>query len=292
MYILPRAAKKGYTAIIIDPIYKVITGDENSADQMAKFCNQFDMVCTELNCAVIYCHHHSKGTQGQKRSMDRASGSGVFARDPDAMLDLIELEVTDALQKQEENKAVCAVCGTYLDKHYPGEEKVSQDDMCSEKAMLETCSKFLKPDVYKSLLSDVASAREKVKHRTAWRIEATLREFEKPPMVNLWFDYPVHHVDDIGSLKDIDAEGEAPPWQKAADKRKTNAKKAKKSKKEEFEFAYQAANFGEPPTIEALCEALNLSKRSVEGRMKEYGYISIKGKVRQADELEKSPQEP
>ena len=97
--LIRRAAKKGYIAIIIDPIYKVITGDENSADQMAKFCNQFDMVCTQLNCAVIYCHHHSKGQQGQKRSMDRASGSGVFARDPDAMLDMIELDVTDALKK-------------------------------------------------------------------------------------------------------------------------------------------------------------------------------------------------
>ena len=65
--LIRRAAKKNYTAIIIDPIYKIITGDENSADQMAHFCNQFDKVCTELNCAVIYCHHHSKGAQGSKR---------------------------------------------------------------------------------------------------------------------------------------------------------------------------------------------------------------------------------
>ena len=64
---------------------------------MARFCNQFDRVATELGCAVIYCHHHSKGQQGQKKSMDRASGSGVFARDPDAMLDMIELEPTGAL---------------------------------------------------------------------------------------------------------------------------------------------------------------------------------------------------
>ena len=27
--------------------------------------------------------------------MDRASGSGVFSRDPDALIDLIELELTD-----------------------------------------------------------------------------------------------------------------------------------------------------------------------------------------------------
>lgn len=93
--LIRRANKKNYIAIVIDPIYKVITGDENSADQMAKFCNQFDKVCNELNCAVIYCHHHSKGGQGMKRAMDRASGSGVFARDPDAILDMIQLTVKD-----------------------------------------------------------------------------------------------------------------------------------------------------------------------------------------------------
>ena len=68
--LIRRAAKKDYIAIIIDPIYKVITGDENSADQMANFCNQFDKICNELGTAVIYCHHHSKGAQGGKRSMD------------------------------------------------------------------------------------------------------------------------------------------------------------------------------------------------------------------------------
>ena len=103
--LIRRASKKNYIAIIIDPIYKVITGDENSADQMAHFCNQFDKVCTELGCAVIYCHHHSKGAQGGKRSMDRASGSGVFARDPDALIDLVELELNDDILKQEKNKS-------------------------------------------------------------------------------------------------------------------------------------------------------------------------------------------
>lgn len=87
-----RAKQLGCIAVILDPIYKVLTGDENSADQMATFCNQFDKVAHDLNASVIYCHHHSKGFQGGKRSMDRASGSGVFARDPDALLDMIELE--------------------------------------------------------------------------------------------------------------------------------------------------------------------------------------------------------
>ena len=62
---------------------------------MGAFCNQFDKICTATGCSAIYCHHHSKGAQGAKRAMDRASGSGVFARDPDAQLDMCELELTD-----------------------------------------------------------------------------------------------------------------------------------------------------------------------------------------------------
>ena len=91
--IIRRAKHKGYAAIIIDPIYKVLTGNENNAFQMAQFCNYFDRIAAECNCAVIYCHHHSKGDQSWKRSMDRASGSGVFARDVDALLDMTELEL-------------------------------------------------------------------------------------------------------------------------------------------------------------------------------------------------------
>lgn len=93
--LIRKVVNQGYDAIIIDPIYKVITGDENNASEMGAFCNQFDRICNETGCAAIYCHHHSKGSQGFKRAMDRASGSGVFARDPDAQLDMIQLETSD-----------------------------------------------------------------------------------------------------------------------------------------------------------------------------------------------------
>lgn len=96
--LIRRVRDQKLDAIIIDPIYKVITGDENNASEMGAFCNQFDRICTETGCATIYCHHHSKGAQGAKKAMDRASGSGVFARDPDAQLDMIQLELTDDLK--------------------------------------------------------------------------------------------------------------------------------------------------------------------------------------------------
>ena len=96
--LIRRVRDQHFDAIIIDPIYKVITGDENNASEMGAFCNQFDKICTETGCSTIYCHHHSKGAQGMKKAMDRASGSGVFARDPDAQLDMIQLELTEDIQ--------------------------------------------------------------------------------------------------------------------------------------------------------------------------------------------------
>ena len=201
--LIRRAQKSQYAAVIIDPIYKIITGDENSADQMARFCNQFDTICTELKCAVIYCHHHSKGSQGQKRSMDRASGSGVFARDPDALLDMIELEVTDAITLQEENKATCSAIAAFLDKTAAGwREDAGQDDLLSSSAMERIAKDKLRETEQPALRAAVDAAKVVAKRRTAWRIEGTLREFPRFDPVNLWFDFPVHHID-RGGLQDL-----------------------------------------------------------------------------------------
>jgi RecA-family ATPase len=275
--LIRRAAKKNYIAIIIDPIYKVITGDENSADQMANFCNQFDRVCTELGAAVIYCHHHSKGGQGNKKSMDRASGSGVFARDPDALIDLIELELTDELLKQEENKAVCKVCESWLKRYVPKwEEEVSQDDQCSEKAMLEACKQLLKTDIYYDMKTDVNAAIKAIQQRTAWRIEGTLREFPKFPPVNLWFNYPVHSVDEVGSLKDIKLEGENSSWRRNFTKKKSPEQR-KKDKKVSLELAYEACGFNGNVTVKSLAEYMGKSEDTVRRHVKEHGGFWIDG---------------
>lgn len=280
--LIRRAAKKDYTAIIIDPIYKVITGDENSADQMANFCNQFDLVCTELGCSVIYCHHHSKGSQGNKKSIDRASGSGVFARDPDALLDLIELETTDALMKQEENKAVCAAIILYLDVYtsLPWREELSQDDAMSRSVMFEYCKKWLDKWQMDALQHRIDEAERTVKNLTAWRIEGTLREFPKFDPVNVWFDYPVHRSDDVGSLKDIQPDSDKPAWQRAMDGRKTKEQK-KEDRMKSLEAAMASSNFGETPTIRDISEFMGVSERSARDRIKEHGgYEIIDGTVR------------
>ena len=95
-----RLAGKGYLACVIDPIYKIITGDENNATEMSEFCAYLDRIATNCSVAIIYSHHHSKGAAGKYgNAVDRSSGSGVFARDPDAILDLTELDPGSALDK-------------------------------------------------------------------------------------------------------------------------------------------------------------------------------------------------
>ena len=272
--LIRRAAKKDYIAIVIDPIYKVITGDENSADQMANFCNQFDKVCTELGCAVIYCHHHSKGSQGGKKSMDRASGSGVFARDPDAMLDLIELDVTEALRRQEENKAVCATCKRYLDAHYAWQDELSQDDLCSQIQMQNYCKEHLSPMQMRELQNEISQSLAAVHVKTAWRIEGTLREFSRFEPVNLWFNYPVHQADDSGALKDINPEEETPSWKKAMDRRKAPEKR-KKERKDSLENAYEACEINEKVTVQDLSEFMGVTEKTVRNRLKEHGGFRI-----------------
>lgn len=110
--IIKRGREHKYMAIIIDPMYKINDGDENSARDMGLFCNQMDKIANGLNCAVIYCHHHSKGMQGFKASMDRASGSGVFARDADAILDMIQLYTKDESENDEIGPTAWRITGT------------------------------------------------------------------------------------------------------------------------------------------------------------------------------------
>lgn len=134
--LLKRHSKDEIDVVIIDPLYKVLWGDENSARDIGDFCKTLDRLSKGLDCAIIYAHHHSKCAQGGKYAMDRASGSGVFARDCDVLLDLIELNAPDV--------------GTT--------------------------------------------------NRTAWRVETLQRELPSLPVFNIWFEAPLHKVDEAGEL--------------------------------------------------------------------------------------------
>lgn len=274
--LIRRAGKKGYTAVILDPIYKVITGDENSADQMAKFCNQFDVVCRALDCAVIYCHHHSKGAQGGKRSMDRASGSGVFARDPDAMLDMTELTITDAIRQQLHNKAACRVIKAMLDQRGYA-DAYGPDDALSKSRMLTIAKEKLGLADLRAIDAEVAAAQKKADSMTAWRIEGTLREFASFAPVNLWFDYPVHKLDS-GLLEDLQPDSDFRTLgAKGASRRWGDKAKQSKDRKAELDTAFEACMMDGEVTVYSLGEYMDLKPRTVKNRLKEDGRFWIDG---------------
>lgn len=207
--LIRRSLKKGYIAVIIDPIYKVITGDENSADQMAQFCNSFDLVASQLGCAVIYCHHHSKGAQGGKRSMDRASGSGVFARDPDALIDMVELSLTEECKDAHQGEVDWALMQREMNSIMPAwREMLTPDQQAGPVALCAWASTHLAPALYQRLLAIGEQSKQEAKHWTAWRLEGTLREFPKFGEKNVWFEYPLHTPDLSGALADLMVEGE------------------------------------------------------------------------------------
>ena len=276
--LIRRASEKNYIAIIIDPIYKIITGDENSADQMAAFCNQFDRVATELDAAVIYCHHHSKGSQGGKRSMDRASGSGVFARDPDALIDMIELELTEAVEKQEKNKEVCAALTELLKNNVQGwQELVSQDDALSRSRMEDICSARIADSGL--LERTIAAAERKAASRSAWRLEGTMREFPSFHPVNVWFDYPRHLPDETGILKDLTSDAgstaKGSPYKRNFGNKKSKEELAD-DRKARFEFAFNACNTGGSVTVSDLAGYLGTADKTVRRRVGEHEDFYIK----------------
>ncbi|MEG2526736.1 MAG: AAA family ATPase [Oscillospiraceae bacterium] len=273
--LIRRATKKNYIAIVIDPIYKIITGDENSADQMAQFCNQFDKVCTELGCAVIYCHHHSKGGQGGKKSMDRASGSGVFARDPDALLDLIELDLTDSIKAHERSKAAAAAYLETLKKALPNwRDEVSQDDVCSESVMRDICARLLSKPTQIAAEETANAARNDADTHTGWRIEGTLREFPKFTPINVWFDYPIHKIDEVGALGDIDTEAQAVPWKRNLGKKKSPIDR-ESERKVALENAYDACSIDGDVTVLSLMEYMDKARNTVKSYIDNHDKFAI-----------------
>ena len=271
--LIRRAQKRNYIAVVIDPIYKVITGDENSADQMAHFTNQFDKICTELGSAVIYCHHHSKGYQGSKRSMDRASGSGVFARDPDALLDLTELDLSPAVISQEKNRVKARLIADEIKKIDPGyyEEYIGLDDVLSEIQMKNHLKEAVNSKQQSRILELAEEKDREVDIKTAWRIEGTLREYATFEPLNLWFEYPIHHVDDTGILTDAIPEFEKAPWQRGVDSRKSK-KQNKEERMNALEIAYSGFEIeGKEVTTNDLAEAMGVSNRTVYNRIREHG---------------------
>ena len=79
----------GCALLCIDPIYKSLGGrNENSAGDIGQLMNEVEAIVEQTGAAVAFGAHYSKGNQADKDPLDRISGSGIFARDPDTIMGL------------------------------------------------------------------------------------------------------------------------------------------------------------------------------------------------------------
>jgi len=99
--LLPRIRERikdaNYSLIVLDPIYKLYGDtDENSAGAVAQLMNALEMVTVDSGASVAFGAHYAKGNASAKEAIDRISGSGVFARDPDTILNFTRHEENEA----------------------------------------------------------------------------------------------------------------------------------------------------------------------------------------------------
>jgi len=95
--IIQRCRSENFALIVLDPIYKLYGGtDENAAGDVAALLNEIERLATLTGAAVAFGAHFAKGNASAKEAIDRISGSGVFARDPDSLLIFTKHEADDA----------------------------------------------------------------------------------------------------------------------------------------------------------------------------------------------------
>ena len=260
--------KEPFSLLVLDPIYKITAGDENSAKDVGRFCNNLDKIAGETGCAVFYTHHHAKGDQGGKKAMDRGSGSGVFARDPDLMIDLTLLEIDGQTKAALQNSAMCDFWKARLDE--TGKDwrsRCQPSDLKSSGALAALYQVVGECDSSKVTIMVMAEQRrfeneiDKVK---AFRMEFVVRGFETPEPQNVIFNYPIHILDESGAL--VMAE----PESHIAGQKKRDTGRIKEAKMDAFvETVDQLILMSSSgyTTYAEVAEALDVDARTVTRRL-------------------------
>lgn len=76
--------------VMLDPLYMLLTGAENAAEDMRDPLHAIDRMIRKLNAGVILVHHDPKGIAGERSTTDRGAGSGILGRWYDACITMTE----------------------------------------------------------------------------------------------------------------------------------------------------------------------------------------------------------
>jgi hypothetical protein len=86
-----------FSLIILDPIYKLLFArgfvrNENDPGPIAGLLDEIEALAVRTGAAVAFGAHYSKGDQSQKEAIDRISGSGIWTRDADSIINFTKHE--------------------------------------------------------------------------------------------------------------------------------------------------------------------------------------------------------
>jgi hypothetical protein len=89
-------SRQDFGLIILDPVYKVLGGrDENANGEIAGLMNELEQLAQRTRAAIVIAHHFAKGDSTGKAAIDRMSGAGAWARDPDSLVVMTPHEEDD-----------------------------------------------------------------------------------------------------------------------------------------------------------------------------------------------------
>lgn len=193
--------------------------------------------------------------------MDRASGSGVFARDPDALLDMIQLPLDKVRATEIGNRMTCDLLCKELDRLHPSWRGACPQD---DAVVLEKLQGFMEDAHYDDCRDYCDDCLTRYKKMTAWRLTFTLREFAAPDPVNFLFAWPVHEIDSSGMLDDLTEDGAKPLFKTKKDEPDLQGEKLMKIQMVFSDFKKK----GGQVTVESVAKELGMQEESVRYHIK------------------------
>lgn len=252
-------------AIILDPAYKLNDGDENAARDMARFTRSLDEIATRSDASIIICHHHSKGAQGGKASRDRASGSGVIARDADALIDLIELDKPGARERLFERLSLERMAAV-LDADRPGWRETHGAAAGSADELRTTCRELLANEAMNTLIAELDALEHRTRFARPIEASPTLREFADGYTRRVWYMHPIHIPAGV-ELADARADGATP------------AKRSPAEYDADTLQAFEALAVDGETTVGEVAAYLRVSERQARSRIARAGLVRSNGTV-------------
>jgi hypothetical protein len=148
-------------------------------------------------------------------------------------------------------------CENYMDEW-------GQDDLIVASKLIPLVENNLDEWQLSQFRRAIKRVRDREASKTAWQIDATLREFPGFDPINIWFEYPVHRIDGSGALKDIKPEAEKTPWEKSKERIKEQNKQAHAESIDRFQIAFTNLELNEKPILaDDIAAALDVPAKTV-----------------------------